>query len=826
MKFYKNIFLNRGKLYISEYANGANRIRKVSPSPRLFVESEDKTIQSKYKSFDGVPLIEMPFEKTNEFYDFLKSYTDLMPVYGSRNLIYDFISREYPNIKYDERYINVGYIDIEVRSDEGMPDSLLANKEILSITISLKDDLYVFGLKPFKPHMKNVKYIQCPTEKDMLTEFLHFVKDNSYDVFTGWYIREFDIPYIVRRCARVLSEETTQKMLSPFGNIENKKTVLENGKVIDEFIIAGTSILDYLELYLKYGQTKLENYRLNTVAHYELGEKKIDYSEYSSLNELYEKDHQKYIEYNIHDVLLIMKLEEKKKLLSLSFNLAYTSGVLYPDVFRQTRMWEAITYQYLLNKKNIVPKINPRQDKDKKFEGAFVQEPNVGKYNWCVSFDIQSMYPHIIMGYNISPDVYIKKLDLEYTDLLEDKNKYLPVLKNMNLSMCANGTIYKKDKKGFLPEIIETLFEERAMYKNKAKEAEKLYNKTKDSKYVNEIATNDILQNTKKVCLNSAFGAIGNPGFRFFNVDMAEAITITGKFIILYIQNRINKVLNSKYETALDYVIYMDTDSIYVDFEEIVKRECDGLDTDGIKVYIDTYSKNVIQPILNKIFDDIAALTNAYEQKMFMKREKICNRGVFIAKKNYILNVLNNEGVDYNPPKSEFVGVEAIRSTTPEKCRDALKKSLQLVLLGTEQELQDYIKNFKKEFKTFRFEEISISKSCDGVTKYANMRDLYAKGTPIHVRGAILYNHLLKLENLEHKYETIKNGEKISYCYLTMPNRINENVIAVKTRLPEEFKLHNNIDYETQFEKVFINPIDRILSIIGWRHEPISTLGI
>jgi DNA polymerase elongation subunit (family B) len=342
------------------------------------------------------------------------------------------------------------------------------------------------------------------------------------------------------------------------------------------------------------------------------------------------------------------------------------------------------------------------------------------------------------------------------------------------------------------------------------------------------------LQLAKKVQLNSAYGALGNQYFRFFDVRMAESITLSGQLSIKWIEARMNEYLNRLLKTeGEDYVIASDTDSLYITFDRLVDKVLpmgsNVSESDRkrrVVDFLDRVAEEKIEPFIDKSYQDLADLMNAYGQKMFMKREAIADKGIWTAKKRYILNVYDNEGVRYADPKLKMMGIETVKSSTPASCREALKKALQIIMNQDESAVQSYIADFREEFKTLPFEDVAFPRGVTDLTKYQSYgKELeIAKGTPIHVRGSLVYNDLLKKHNLEKRYESIKDGEKIKFCYLRTPNPIRQNVLSIISTLPKEFSLSEYIDYDTQFDKAFLEPLSAILNVVGWNAEKKSTL--
>jgi DNA polymerase elongation subunit (family B) len=502
-------------------------------------------------------------------------------------------------------------------------------------------------------------------------------------------------------------------------------------------------------------------------------------------------------------------------------------------------MWDSMTYSYLLEKGIIVP---PRevQEKDAAFEGAYVKEVQVGSHRNVASFDLNSLYPHLMMQYNISPETLIDPKD--YT---EDMRKILSqgvsvdkmLLKKVDLeglkydkvTLTPNGQYFTCEKQGFLPKMLEEMYEDRKKFKkmmlSAQQEKENEKDKSKHYEIEKKIARFNNLQLAKKVSLNSAYGALGSQYFRFYDLRMALAVTTAGQLSIRWIEAKINQYVNKILGTEdIDYVIASDTDSIYLRMAEICDKYLSGKSTDDTIKFMDKICEDKFQPYIDKSYQELANYVNAYQQKMQMKREGLSDKGVWTAKKRYILNVYNNEGVQYAKPKIKVMGLEMIKSSTPSAIREKMWEAVNLMMTGTEQDIQTFINDFKNEFKNMPAEEISFPRGLNGLRTYSDPVTMYTKGTPIHVRGAIVYNHNLKEMGLEKKYPLIQEGEKIKFTYLKLPNHFKEDVISYPSRIPPEFGLDNYIDYDVQFSKAFLDPIKVILDCMGWKTEKTNSL--
>ena len=399
----------------------------------------------------------------------------------------------------------------------------------------------------------------------------------------------------------------------------------------------------------------------------------------------------------------------------------------------------------------------------------------------------------------------------------------------MKCTITPNGQMFRTDHQGFLPKMMEEMYEDRKKFKKLMLKAKQDYeNETDDSKkYAIEknIAKYNNIQLAKKVSLNSAYGALGSQYFRFYDLRMALGVTSAGQLSIRWIENKLNEWMNNLLKTEKDYVIASDTDSIYLNLGPLVNSVVKTkIETAKVISIMDRICEDKIQPFIDKSYQELADYVCAYSQKMEMKREGLSDKGIWTAKKRYILNVYNNEGVQYNEPQLKVMGLEMIKSSTPSVVRDKMKTLIKILVSGTEEDVQTFIAQFKEEFKHLPVEEISFPRGLNGLNTYSHAVTLYTKGTPIHVKGAILYNHKLKQMNLTKKYPLVQEGEKVKFTYLKMPNTFKDSVVSFPGRLPVEFGLQEFIDYDTQFEKTFLEPIKVILDCMGWKTEKCSSI--
>jgi DNA polymerase elongation subunit (family B) len=829
MRFYTNVQQAGNNLLVREYDRGTRKQYRLPYQPTLFVPTNKPT---KFKTLDGKTVGAVQPGGIRDTKEWVEQYKGVegFEIYGYQNYTYCYISDEYPDtIEYEKNRLVIANLDIEVGSENGFPDPDKAEEELTAITFKAKGKYFVLGCGDFDPSnmTQNIEYVKCNDEYEMCRLFLDLWDGVAPDILTGWNIQFFDIPYLYNRISKVMGEKEA-KRLSPWKIVGNRKVTMM-GRTLNTYDLPGISVLDYIELYKKFTYTNQESYRLDYICHVELGERKLDYSEVETLHQLYKTDYQKYIEYNIRDVELVDKLEEKMKLIDMVVGLAYDAKVNINDVFSQVRMWDTLIFNYL-RKNNLVLPGKKEVSKNDKYEGAYVKPPQVGQHQWVMSFDLNSLYPHLIMQYNLSPETLIpnERMSVSVDKLL---NQEVDLSHLEDKTVCPNGSMFRTDVRGFLPEMMDNLYQDRKRYKKMMLQAEselqteKNPDKRRELEY--KVSTYNNTQMAKKIQLNSAYGAIGNQYFRHYDLRIAEAITTSGQLSIRWIEKCINEYMNKLLGTDNeDFVVAIDTDSVYIRFDKLVDsvfKDRDGLSEDDYKrkvvSFLDKVASKKLEPFIDKSYQDLATYVNAFDQKMFMKRETIADKGIWTAKKRYIMNAWDVEGVRYETPKLKIMGIEAVKSSTPNVCRDKIKEALKIIMQGTETEVQDFISKFKEEFIKLPPEEIAFPRGVNGLTKYNSSVSVFIKGTPIHVRGALTYNDMIKKQKLDKRYPVVQEGEKIKFCYMKEPNPSMQNVISFPSSLPKELKLHQYVDYELQFSKSYVEPLQVILSAIGWNAE-------
>ena len=808
MRFYTNVTPHGDMLHIRGFENGERFSEKIKYQPRLYFPFKG---QCTHNTLDGKGVMPKSYNSIREARTAIKRYEDHKNfVYGTDRFQYQYISDNYPGtLEYDKDMLRIYTIDIEVESEYGFPSVADCSEKMICITIKdqVKKQILVWGLADYTCKQDNVHYIKCVDEKDLLIKFIKFWREYTPDILTGWNSKYFDVPYLVRRIEKILGESVKNRM-SPWNQVMEDSTYYM-GKTQTYFRLHGIAQLDYLQLYQKFTIKNQESYKLDHIGEVELGEKKDD-NPYDTFKEWYQNDIQSFIDYNIQDVELVDKLEDRLQLIELAITMAYNAKVNYEDVFSQVRMWDTIIYNELLKTNTIVP-VRDMNPESKELVGAYVKEPTVGFHDWVVSFDLNSLYPHLIMQYNISPETILDdRKDVLIDELLDKK-----VDMSDGNCMAANGTMYKTGKLGMLPKIIKREYDDRVIYKKKMLEAEQMYANTKDKKYEKLARKYYLIQHSKKISLNSAYGAIGNRFFRFYDHRQAEAITLSGQLNIKWIEKKLNDYFNKLYKTKGDYIIASDTDSVYINMAPLVKMT-GATDKDKIVKALDKFCTDKLEPYIADCYEQLGNYMNVFENKMVMKREVIADKGIWTAKKRYILNVHNSEGVQYKEPKLKIMGIEAVKTSTPLPCREKMKEGFKVIMSGNQKEMKEFMVNFRRDFEHLSAEDIGFPRSVNGTGKYADSTSIYKKGTPMHVKGALMYNHLLKQNRLEHKYPKIMNGDKIKFVHLRK-NKWNANVISFVSKLPKEFDMHGLIDYEEQFNKAFMEPLRFILDAVRWK---------
>ena len=819
-KFYTSVVRYGDKLLYRGYdENGLATKSRIPFKPTLFMSGES---EEGWTTLDCIPMQPVIFESMSDAKDFNKRYENVsnFEIAGNTNYVAQFIAEEWPDrIEYDRSLIKTANIDIEVFSADGFPAPEDAAHPITAICMRENTGTYwVWGCGDYTTTREDILYIKCDNEIDLVRKFVRRMEEYAPNVITGWNTRFFDIPYLHNRMVKLFGDDTLAKRMSPWGLIRERNTTI-NGKLNQEFILEGIEQLDYLEVFKKFTYNTLgqqESYRLDHISHVVLGERKLSYAEHGNLHTLYEKDYQKFIDYNVKDVELVHNLDVKLDLIDLIFTMAYKAGVNYNDTLGTTAIWDTIIYRLLNKQKIAVPK---KVEKPKtSYPGGYVKEPQVGSHDWVTSFDLNSLYPNIIVQYNMSPETVMDGFQNGVS-----VDKFLDGSVNIGqrgFSVAPTGIRFTHDREGVIPTVIKRYYSERRVIKTEMLKAqqEMQINPSKELEY--RISSLDNQQMAIKILMNSLYGALGNRWFRYFDQRVAESITLAGQLAIKWAERAVNGAMQDVLKTDEDYVVAIDTDSVYIRMGDLVEKFAPK---NPVK-FLDKICADHFEKVLADSYATMADATGAYENRMEMGREVIADRGIWMAKKRYILNVHNNEGVQYKTPKLKMMGIEAIKSSTPQVVRDKFKEIFRVIVEGTEIDTQGYIRDFRSHFKTLPPEDVSFPRGVSNLAKWKDRKTIFKKGTPIHVRGALCYNNAIVENDINRRYESVKQGEKIKFVYLKMPNRLGQNVVSYPLNLPEELGLHKYVDYDLMFDKTFLDPLIPILDAVGWDAEPQASL--
>jgi len=829
--FYTSIDRHMNNLLYRGYdEDGIKVYQKYKYRPTVQLECSEAESDG-WRSLDGVPLKTMRFSSMSEARAFRKQYEDVngYRIHGMDRNVSAFIAAEFPHvIPSRPEHIDIAYIDIETDygviegvTETSFPEPSHAYHKIHTISLysTRTKKTHVWGLKKYNNGDRDVEYREIGNERDMLHDFVMWWNNpwNTPDVITGWNTQYFDIPYLVNRISRILSPESAKK-LSPWGIIEEKNVTIK-GRETNFYSIAGVTSLDYMDVFKKFTVSTYgaqESYRLDYIAELVLGENKLDYGDAKNLNDLYRLDYDRYVQYNMLDVHLVRRMEEKLGLLNLVFYLAYYGGVNYSDTLGTVAIWDSIIFRALAQQKIAVPP--SRYHSRVSYPGGYVKDVKPGLYGWTMSFDLNSLYPMTIVQYNMSPETIDKSAKFMNVTPAAMLNR--EVIAPLHLTLAANGAVFRKDKQGFLPQIIEGLYDRRVTIKSEMLRLKKqaASNKGDDS----QIAKLETEQLVIKVLLNSLYGALGSNYFRYYDLDIAEGITLSGQLAVRSAEKAINEYIRKILNGKKDYVTYMDTDSVYVNVEDII----DHFKPKDPISFLDAFAgERGIEGVLTSEYQSLFEATNGYKNTMKMKRESIADGALWTAKKRYILNVHDNEGVLYSEPKLKIMGIEAIKSSTPKVCRTAFEKMFKVIMSRDENKLHEHIREFHDVFLTLKPEDIAMPRGVNGIKKYKGSGGkIYKLGTPKHVRAAIMYNEMIKRSGMQNKYAPIVSGDKIKFVDLKSQNPTGENVIGFIDKLPPEFGLDRYVDYEQQYTKTFIEPLQLILNAIGWSVEPRASL--
>jgi len=839
--------VNKNTIYHRYLENGSRQEEYIEFKPFCGVPSNK---ESSIKTLYNKPLELRQFDNISEFKKWVKENEEYIDIYGNIRPEYMFLASTYPKeipIQWED--MRIDNIDIEVVREDGFPDSDLAEWPVTAITIQdiIKKTYTTFGYKKnYKNNdSENINYIHCDNEKDLLEKYVIYCRERRADIITGWNIVNFDIPYLVNRIIKILGKNWAKK-ISPVGKLRQRvyKDTFDNE--VSTYDILGTVIYDYMELYSKFQMEPRDGKSLEVIAQAELGKGKLNYKEGDnrSLTELYHNDFQTYIDYNIRDTELVGLIDDKRQYLRLAINMTYMAKCLFQDIFGTVGIWDAYLYNVLLNKKILC---SPRKTNIKSsFPGGWVEKPRKGLNGWNMVFDIASSYPNSIISYNISTETVIEfnSLPQELKSLAdsirpyyaEDKFVWMindnvydvnwleenakPLLTKYNICMTPWGEFFKRDEIGFIPEVVDTIFKSRKKVKQKMKKID--FNS-------NEYDALNAQQMAFKTLMNSLYGAMSNIWFRYFDIRMAGSITSAGQASVKGSAKYINDEIKGLKS------IYTDTDSLFVDMQPIIDQRFKNKK----HTFIDEHdfcmkmARQVVEPKLEEFFDRLTKGLNTFTNTLVMEAEVLADAWISVEKKKYSMRIINDEGEEFfnretlelgkwNFDKTKFQpgkvklktkGLSLIQSTTPQFTRSKLKQSIELIFQHrNEQIIKDKFKEWKDEFMTLPFEEVSMPRGVSIFNKYVEN----PAGAQAHVRASMAFNKALIDLGLDKDYQPINQGDKIRYAYIKVPNIFGIEVMAIKDKMPELINKNIKVDWDIQWQKCFTSQLEKIFETIGW----------
>lgn len=874
-KYYKNFYVHKNQLLIREYDNGIENRFKRRIEPSYYFETDK---ESEYKTLLGKPLIKMDFLSQYDAKQWFDTYDTMKhKIFGFNHYEYTMINDMYPgdlSPVFNIKNLVGANIDIETQTEYGFPDIERANEEINLISISLSGGghdghITCFGYKDAIIKDKDATFVKCINEVDLLKKFVTHWASSNIDYVTGWNIDGFDLPYIVNRIELILGEDY-MKMLSPW-KIINKRTAKNSfGKDSLKIEIAGINIFDYLDLYRKFSGNQAESYKLGYITNLELGDTKVDYD--CSFKDFYTNHWQTFVEYNIHDVRLVRKLEQKLGFISLGLTIAYKAKILPSDIFTTVRIWDVIISNALHSRNIMVPTFLNSGGDSGSYGGGYVKDPLIGYYEWLISVDATSLYPSIERTLNISMETILNPsqfIPITPDDIIDNTELYQKAKEkahSLNACLAANGAMFKRDKQGIIPELNALYFNQRKSEKELGKKYEKASahistifknrsvnvdeinrnNTIETSLYehsiLNEMDNESLktlfefytgkgiiqrnIEQAIKILINSLYGYLGSPYSRFYNKYIAEAITLTGQAIIRKSAEFVNEDLNKITGIEKDRIVGIDTDSNYIDLTDVVyseKTQWYKKTTDEIVTLLDKFCDSRLEKTIAKGFEKLLmGDLNAFEQQIFMKREAI-GSGIFVQKKRYTMYVYDNEKVRYAKPKLKITGLEAVRSTTPKYFREKMKEVYEMMYKVGQDEIYDVISDIRKEYFDMDISLIGKPTGVNNLEEYDNNSKelgVFKKGAPGHVKAAFTYNRLIDNMKIGSLHKHIGSGDKIKLYEVKVPNPYKNDKLAILDKIPPEFELDKYVDRETMLHDYFIKPISAVLQVRNWYAEP------
>ena len=730
--------------------------------------------------------------------------------------------------------LKIYFIDIEAVGKNGFSAPEDPKDEINVITIydSLKKKFFVWGLEQYNNSFDDVYYTLCSSEDELLEKFISFIQSDSPDVLSGWNSNRYDIPYIINRIERVLGSERS-KDLSPYRNIYSKFVAMKFGKQEIVYCIDGISNIDYMDIYKKFCPVNRESYKLDYIANVELEESKTDYGD-QSLYEFMVNDWNTFVDYNIQDVRLLVKLEERLQYVELLRMLAYLGCTTFESALKTVSIVTGAAAIEARKRNQRLCTYVADEDADYNYEGGYVADPVVGHHRGIVSFDANSLYPNTMITLNTSPEtkvgkiielsknkISIRNVDGVVVDF--DIKGFSNFIQKEKIAISKSKVLFTQKKKGILADMMDQFYKKRVKIRSEIKDLKKSLKKLSNTELFDvniKINQLDTKQQSIKIFLNSVYGACANKYCPIGDLDIAESITLTGQALIkqsrqIFI-NFVKEKFGNKFsdQEIENKIIANDTDSEYLSFDGLVNNfsENGSITNEAYEL------AEEFQTYLNQNINNWAKKTlNTIDSRFEFKRENMCDYGIFLEKKRYVLHVLDKEGIQCDDWK--YTGVELVSTTMPKDIKPYVKKIVHnLILTKNEKSTNDILREAYSKFLEMDENQISIVKGVKNLEKYSSMCNGFSvcKGMPYHVKASYYYNILLEELGLDKKYEKITSGDKIRMFYVKTPNVYGISVIAYKNKYPKEFKEFLEPNVELMFEKDMYQCVERFYKVMNW----------
>lgn len=798
--------------------------------PFLFLEKEGS---SDGTSIFKTALIKKSFENSIERKRFVDNTSNNRIFHNlgpEQQFLIEMYKEQNNKPEFSQFPLKIFLLDIEVDTtcDPGKfptPERAAVPINLITVYDTLTKATHTWGLKEqYKPTLSNCIYHCCKNEQELILQFVDFWKADYPDIASGWNSSGFDFPYIINRFMRLFGDDFVHQ-LSPVGVVRSRRVFTDMGKETTIWSISGIALIDYMDLYRTFSPGEKESFSLNYISELELGEGKIAYNAVS-LSELAQTDWKLFVDYNVQDVHLLVKLEEKLKFLEIARMLSYKGCTNFEAALGKVAIVTGAVAIQASKQGYIIPTFPNKMERES-YEGGLVRDPEKGIQKAIVSFDVNSLYPNTIITLNISPETKLGKIvdgdyktDEDVTIRLMNgsihklaSSTFKKFLAAEQVSLSQAGVMYSQKTKGVIPNLIDQIYTERVETKAQLSKLKKSGKQDRESTL--KLTYYDTLQYTLKILLNSIYGTFANKHSSLMDIDNATSITMTGQSVARAGGYILDEYVKQKYGIDTSITKYGDTDSVYVSIQSVVEKlgiplTVDGKITDEVHKIVNSLDEYVNKEILVWARKELFSLDPRY----VFKREIISDVGIFLQKKRYILHVLDDEGVAVD--KFKYTGIELVRSTTPKKVKKLIENVIKTSLLTQDlKKTNEVYRTSYEDFQKLDPNDIAARTSINNLEKYMEGASLYKykKGTPSHVKGAIAYNILIKQYKIDDKHEAIQSAQKVKKIYCAK-NKYGLDAICYISTLPEEFGI--KVDWDKMFAKLVTQPVERLYEAIGW----------